>query len=69
VAPPDVTMPGDPGPAIQSGQQRGPDGVVTDTADGSATEASASEPSTALDGPGGHQDPAGNVENQSTTEQ
>ena len=69
VAPPDVTIPGDPGPAIQSGPQSGADSVVTDAADGTATEASASESNTALDGPGDHQDPAGNVDHQSTTEQ
>jgi hypothetical protein len=72
----DVTVPGDPGAAVQSGPQTGPDTAsAADTAEtpsteaSASTEATASETSTATDGPGGHQDPAGNVDHQSTTEQ
>jgi hypothetical protein len=69
VAQPDLTLPGDPGPAIQSGQQSGADSAAPDIADTTPTEANASEKGAASDGPGGHQDPGGNVDHQSTTEQ
>jgi hypothetical protein len=70
------TTPGDPGPAIQSGDQTGPDRTATDKADSVASdpadtsaETDAPENGAAFDGMGGHQDPAGNVDHQSTTEQ
>jgi hypothetical protein len=66
--PTEVTTPGDPGPAVQAGPQSGPDTAAPDAADGS-TETSQPESGAPTDGPGGHQDPAGNVDHQSSTEQ
>jgi hypothetical protein len=65
----ETTTPGDPGPAVQSGPQSGPDSTAPDVADGVATEAQTPETGAPSDGSGGHQDPAGNADNQSTTEQ
>lgn len=65
----EATDSGDPGPAVQSGPQSGQDSMGPDPADGVATETTTPETGAPSDGPGGHQDPAGNVDNQSTTEQ
>jgi len=48
--------------AVQSGDQTTPDTSAADSAD--ASSESSSESGAANDGPGGHEDPAGNVDNQ-----
>jgi hypothetical protein len=65
----EVTTPGDPGPAVQAGPQSGPDTAAPDAADAGSTETSQPESGAPTDGPGGHQDPAGTVDHQSSTEQ
>jgi hypothetical protein len=48
------------GPDVQAGDQSAPDGPAQNNAEVGA------EPTTPSDGPGGHQDPTGNVDNQAT---
>jgi len=70
-----VTATTDLGLNVQSGSQSGDNSVAADSTEGISVEATTSEVGTSSesaavsDGPGGHQDPAGNVDNQSTTEQ
>ncbi len=65
----------DQGPNVQVGAQTGVDGISTESDVDVSSETSASETATtsdtgaASDGIGGHADSAGNVANQSTTEQ
>ena len=64
----------DQGPNVQDGSQTALDGVSTSGADAVNAESAgqtsdSGEVNAASDGPGGHQDPAGNVDNQSTVEQ
>ena len=73
-APSTLTVPadtasGNPSADVQSGQQSGPDSAAPDSTETLSTESSTSESNSASDGPGGHQDPSGNVDHQSTTEQ
>ena len=62
-APADTTQPGD-GDTLQQGDQSAPDVAGAAEAPDSAAAESASESSAASDGPGGHADPAGSVDNQ-----
>ena len=70
-----VTASVDQGLNVQAGSQTGVDTASTEVGEGISSEAvsseatTSSEAGTASDGIGGHQDPAGNVDNQSTTEQ
>jgi hypothetical protein len=70
-----VTASADQGLNVQDGSQTGVDNTSTGASEGVSSEvstseaATSSETGTASDGIGGHQDPAGNVDNQSTTEQ
>ena len=52
------------GDNVQQGDQSAPDTAGAAEAPDSAAAESASESSAASDGPGGHADPAGNVDNQ-----
>jgi hypothetical protein len=52
------------GDTVQQGDQSAPDTAGSAEAPESATAESASEASDASDGPGGHADPAGNVDTQ-----
>ena len=71
----EVTATAGLGSNVQSSSQFGDNSGAADSTEGISVEAMASEVSSssesaaASDGPGGHQDPAGNVDNQSTTEQ
>lgn len=58
----------DQGAQVQSGDQTATDSTLGASDEATSTDGASSEVSTASDGPGGHQDPAGNVDNQSTTE-
>ena len=70
-----ITASADQGLNVQDGSQTGVDTTSTDVSEEVSSEAvsseatTSSETGTASDGIGGHQDPAGNVDNQSTTEQ
>ncbi len=60
---PDTTSSND-GDNVQQGDRSAPDTAGAAEAPDSAAAESASESSAASDGPGGHADPAGNVDNQ-----
>ena len=70
-----LNVQGGSGLNVQDGSQTGVDTASTGASEEVSSEAStsevatSSETGTASDGIGGHQDPAGNVDNQSTTEQ
>jgi len=70
-----VSASADQGLNVQDGSQTGVDTTSTGASEAVSSEtsssevATSSETGTASDGIGGHQDPAGNVDNQSTTEQ